>query len=87
MDEKQVQNADIIIAYIGEPSLGTGIELEMAKNLEKIIIIHHEESQRVTRMARGIPGIIAHIMYKNFEDGVQKIKAELERIKESQEGQ
>ena len=77
MDYEQVAKADIIIAYIGEPSLGVGIELEIAKTLNKTIIVHYKDDQRITRMARGFPGTKAQIVYRDLEDGLDKIRETL----------
>ena len=54
-DFEEVNSADIIISYVGQPSLGTGAELEMARMADKNLIIWWFEDEKVSRMAKGNP--------------------------------
>lgn len=71
-----VANAKIIIAYVGQPSLGVGIELEIAKNNNTGIILVFQKDEKVSRMARGIPDVKI-IRYDSKEDALNQLRAEL----------
>ena len=73
-----VANAKVIIAYVGQPSLGVGIELEIAKNNNTDIILIFRKDEKVSRMARGIPGVKA-IQYESQEDALNQLKKALEK--------
>jgi hypothetical protein len=73
-----VANAKIIIAYVGQPSLGVGIELEIAKNNNIDIILIFRKDEKVSRMARGIPGVKA-IQYESQKDALNQLKKALKK--------
>lgn len=60
-DFDQVSSAELTIAYVGKPSLEVGAELEIARASSKDIIIWWYKGEKVSRMARGNPAVIAQI--------------------------
>ena len=69
-----VANARMIIAYVGEPSIGVGGELEIAKNNDTEIIIHFFRNEKVSRMARGNPSVVTEITYETEDECLEKIR-------------
>ena len=56
-DHREVASSDVIIAYVGAPSLGVGAELEIARVTASDIILFWFEGETVSRMARGNPSV------------------------------
>lgn len=78
-DHDIVANAEYLIAYAGQPSLGVGIELEIAnKNDTRIIMMLHKDD-KVSRMALGCPGVDTLIAYESEEDALEQVQKALSR--------
>ncbi|MCA9364723.1 MAG: hypothetical protein KC736_02420 [Candidatus Moranbacteria bacterium] len=56
-DVRIVSQCDLLIAYVGFPSLGTGAELEIARMASSDIILWWYEGETVSRMALGNPAV------------------------------
>lgn len=54
LDMKGFNDADLVIAYLGEPSLGAGAELALAWSAKKQIIAFHEEGKTVSKFIQGM---------------------------------
>jgi hypothetical protein len=54
VDLVELQCADAIVAYLGEPSLGVGAELALSMQAGKRILAVHEESREVSRFISGM---------------------------------
>jgi hypothetical protein len=67
-EEKHVSESDLTIAYVGEPSLGTGGELEIARISGKKIILWWFKGEKVSRFSRGNPAVIEMIEAENKEN-------------------
>ncbi len=81
MDSEQVRGAGLLIAYVGVPSLGTGMELEIAHRYGvPIIMLWAEKDGYISRMARGTPAILQTIVFENYEDGLAQLKVALEEF-------
>jgi nucleoside 2-deoxyribosyltransferase len=53
-DVEQVRLSDFIIAEVSSPSLGVGMEIMLAIDLVKpVIMFHHSSAERVSKMAVG----------------------------------
>lgn len=77
-----VSKARMIIAYVGEPSLGVGSELEIAKNNRTRIILHFFSTDKVSRMARGNPAVLKTITYDSEDEAISKIREFLKFLPE-----
>jgi nucleoside 2-deoxyribosyltransferase len=75
LDVAAVTKADLIIAYVGQPSLGTGGELEIARMAGKTIVMWSFEGEPVTRFVRGNPGVSAHFVVKDEQQLRSEITA------------
>lgn len=80
-DKEQLVHVDLIIAYIGIPSLGVGMELAYAETNGIPIIILYEKHKQISRLPRGIPTIIAEIIFNSHENALEELKAILNKFK------
>lgn len=53
-DLNELSNADVIVAYLGEPSLGVGAELVIAMQQNKTILAVYECRRKILRFVRGL---------------------------------
>jgi len=78
---EEVTTADLMIAYVGEPSLGTGSEIEMAKNSNSTIILVSEKDKKVSRLVRGNPAVKYEVVFEDEDEALSQLKEILEKIK------
>jgi len=69
----EVTAAKLVIAYVGQPSLGTGEELEMARAEGVNIIIWWFKGEKISRMVLGNPGVTEKIEAENEDDLLTKL--------------
>lgn len=73
--------SDVLVAHLGEPSLGVGAELVIALHAGKRILALAEEGQRVSRFALGLlemhPHQAAFMRYRTLEDACLWIQTQL----------
>ncbi|MEB3359870.1 MAG: DUF4406 domain-containing protein [Synechococcales bacterium] len=74
IDKKQVTRSDLLIAYVGYPSLGVGMELAYAEMNCIPIILLYEKGKKISRFPRGIPTIVAEIQFVSYEDALTQIQ-------------
>lgn len=80
-DKHQVSKSDLVIAYLGSPSLGVGMELAYADTNNIPVILLYEEGKHISRFPRGIPSVIAEIQFNSYEDALIKLETVLEQAK------
>ncbi|MBD2194957.1 MULTISPECIES: XRE family transcriptional regulator [Calothrix] len=78
-DKHHVSEGDLVIAYIGYPSLGVGMELAYAEINSIPIILLYEIGKEISRFPRGIPTIFAEIKFSNYDDAFTQIKTVVEQ--------
>ncbi len=91
IDRTAVTSAVLVVAVADNPSLGVGIEVEMAYHAAKpvMLLCHKEriEQRRISRLIRGNPGVVHEIIYANRDDALERlevlIRAFLKRRAES----
>jgi 2'-deoxynucleoside 5'-phosphate N-hydrolase len=82
-DREQLATASVLIAYVGRPSLGTGIEIEIAHRNKKPIILYEKdrlEQRLISRFVRGNPSVVAQIAFTNYEDAKAQLRVLLPRF-------
>lgn len=79
IDTGKVLESDLIIAYVGLPSLGTGMELGIAWERNIPVITLYEEGCELSRMVRGHPSVIEHITFEDLDDALDNLRAALRR--------
>lgn len=70
VDTQKLAESDIMVAYVGEPSTGTGIEIEFAKNHKIPVYLLYEKDKRISRMLRGCPAVVGEIIYRDEADAI-----------------
>ncbi len=78
-DKHQVTSSDLVIAYLGCPSFGVGMELAFAEIRGIPVILLYEQDKKVSRFPRGIPTKIAEIQFKDYEDALVQLRKILEK--------
>lgn len=73
-DIAALDKSDMMVAYLGEPSTGTGIEIEHAHKTGKHIVILYEKGKHVSRMLRGCPGIVKEIVFSSEADALKQLE-------------
>lgn len=81
VDIRELSKSDIMVAYMGEPSTGTGIEIEYANEHGIPVYILYEQGRRISRMLRGCPAVKKEIVFRDFDDAVAQFDAFLKTIK------
>jgi 2'-deoxynucleoside 5'-phosphate N-hydrolase len=65
MDRKQVLASELVIAWAGRPSFGVGQEIEIASAAGIDVVLLSEADQPVSRMTRGNPAVVCHVVFSN----------------------
>jgi nucleoside 2-deoxyribosyltransferase len=79
VDKHHVVESNLVIAYIGIPSLGVGMELAYAETHNIPIILLYERGRVISRIARGVPTIAAEIPFEDYEDALNRLREALPR--------
>lgn len=82
-DIEQLSKSDLLVAYVGEPSIGTGEEIEYAKTNAIPVVILYRKGQAVSRMLRGNPAVKKEIVYENEAEAIDLFRAMLKELKPS----
>lgn len=80
VDTYQLKKSDFMVAYMGEPSTGTGIEIEYANTHNIPVYILFEKGQHVSRMLRGCPAVKKEIIFTTEKDALQKFDRFLKKL-------
>lgn len=81
IDTYELEKSDLMIAYVGEPSTGTGIEIEYARERNIPVYLLYEKGKHISRMLIGAPHIEARIEFENETDAVEKLRLLLNELK------
>src|SRR6266700_1227345 len=68
IDQQRVASAHIVILAAIFPSLGAGMELQLALQSGTTVILINKHGQKVSRMVLGCPGAIERIEYSDLDD-------------------
>ena len=79
LDRARVAEADLLIAYVGLPSLGVGCEIEIAHAHGIPVVLLAEQGAAVSRMIRGNPAVIAELRFTGYADAARQLGAWLAR--------
>ncbi len=79
-ESRDIKKADIVIAYVGQPALGVGTELEIARANNAIAILLYEKDAAVSKIALGNKAVVHEIVFTDFEEALQKLRAALDKI-------
>lgn len=67
-DYRRIIESSLLVAYVGEPSLGVGQEIQIASFHSIPILLVYEKEARVSRMTLGNPGVKQKFQFESFED-------------------
>lgn len=76
-DKYKVNTSDLLIAYLGYPSFGVGMELAYADVQSIPVIILYERGKVISRFPRGIPTILSELQFASYEDALDQLKSVL----------
>jgi len=74
IDKEKVVASDLVIAYIGYPSLGVGMEIAYAEINNIPVILLYESCKTVSRFPRGIPNLYGEIQFDDFAEATDKLE-------------
>lgn len=78
-DKHQVSTSDLVIAFLGLPSFGVGMELAYAEINNIPLILLYEQGKNISRFPRGIPTVISEIQFSSYEDALARLRSILEQ--------
>ena len=81
IDSYELEKSDMMVAYVGEPSTGTGIEIEYARRNRIPVVIMYEKGRKISRMLRGCPSVKFIIEYDTHEEALAQLDAYLKYVK------
>lgn len=81
VDTYQLRHSDFMIAYMGEPSIGTGIEIEFANTHHIPVYIMYEKGKRISRMLRGCPAVKKELVYTSENNALRQLGTLLMTLK------
>lgn len=79
-DITELEKSDIMVAYVGEPSTGTGLEIEHAYFKHIPVYLLYEKGKRISRMLRGCPAVKKEIVFADETDALRQFKALLKTL-------
>ncbi len=83
-DKHQVTTSDLVIAYLGFPAFGVGMELAYVESKAIPIILLYEKDKRVSRFPRGIPTVLSEIEFTDYEDALTQLENVLKQWRRQQ---
>lgn len=67
-DYRKIIESSMLVAYVGEPSLSVGQEIQIASFHQIPILLVSEKGAKVSRMTLGTPGVKQKFQFENFEE-------------------
>lgn len=80
IDTYELEKSDVMIAYVGEPSTGTGVEIEYARTHNIPVYLMFEEDRRISRMLRGSPIVRGEIIFTKEAEALEKLDLLLKKL-------
>ena len=84
IDTYELEKSDLMIAYVGEPSTGTGIEIEYARERNIPVYLMYEKGKKISRMLIGAPNIEGRVEYESEQDALNQLDNLLKTLKEKE---
>lgn len=79
-DITELEQSDLMIAYVGEPSTGTGMEIEHAYIKGIPVYLLYEKGERISRMLRGCPAVKKELIFSDESDALAQFAALLKSL-------
>lgn len=77
-----ITDSDLFIAEVSSPSLGVGMELQMAVERKIPVIAVAKKGIEISTMVIGLPNLFKVIHYISIQDFIKKLKKELKSFGE-----
>lgn len=79
-DIAELEKSDCLVAYVGEPSTGTGLEIEHAKIKNIPVYLLYEKRKNVSRMLLGCPAVKKELVFSGEPDALAQFAALLKTL-------
>lgn len=79
-DIAELEKSDILVAYVGEPSTGTGLEIEHAHHKGIPVYLLYEKGKNVSRMLRGCPAVKKELVFTDEKDALHAFDSLLKAL-------
>lgn len=80
-DIAELEKSDCLVAYVGEPSTGTGLEIEHARIKNIPVYLLYEKGKNISRMLRGCPAVKKELVFTDESDALSQFAALLKSLK------
>jgi nucleoside 2-deoxyribosyltransferase len=80
-DLSELERSDVMITYIGEPTTGTGQEMEYARTHGIPVYLLYEAGKKITRMLLGSPIVKGEITFSTEEEALLKLDELIKGLK------
>lgn len=80
IDTYELEKSDVMIAYVGEPSTGTGQEIEYARDRNIPVYLLFEKNKGISRMLLGAPNVKGTIEFSDEADALAQLDALLKKL-------
>lgn len=80
-DIAELEKSDIMVAYVGEPSTGTGLEIEHARIKNIPVYLLYEKGKNISRMLLGCPAVKKEIVFPDEPDALTQFASLLQSLK------
>lgn len=72
-NHQAAKQADLVIAYVGRPSTGVGMTLELAFNEGIRTILLSEKDATLSEMILSLPNVFEHIRFNNKDVAIEEL--------------
>lgn len=79
-DIAELEKSDVMVSYVGEPSTGTGIEIEHAYLKGIPIYLLYEKGKKISRMLRGCPAVKKELIFTDEQDALSQLDTLLKSL-------
>ena len=79
INQREIAVSNLFIAFVGEPSLGVGAEIEIARITMSYVVLWWYTGQKVSKMTLGNPAVKETIEAEDDQDLVKKLKVILNK--------
>lgn len=80
-DIAQLEKSDVIVAYVGEPSTGTGLEIEHAHHKRIPVYLLYEKGKKISRMLLGCPAVKKELVFTDESDALSQFTSLLQSLR------
>lgn len=79
-NKKKIKQSDFVLAHLGDPSLGVGVEIELARQHDIPVIGFAPTGTKISRMALGAPSLKSFFFFNDIENFIVKLSEALEDV-------